>query len=81
MISIIFEKDINIDRKKEKNIVEVITNSIDILSYELSNYELAGADYLLKIKTKNIELLDINKIDYLYKLGYKIAKEKIKSLI
>ena len=81
VISIIFEKDINIDRKKEKNIVEVITNSIDILSYELSNYELAGADYLLKIKTKNIELLDINKIDYLYKLGYKIAKEKIKSLI
>lgn len=81
VISIIFEKDINIDRKKEKNIVEVITNSIDILSYELSNYELAGADYLLKIKTKNIELLDINKIDYLYKLGYKIAKEKIKSFI
>ncbi len=77
VISIIFEKDINIDRKKEKNIIEVITNSIDILSYELSNYELAGADYLLKIKTKNIELLDISKIDYLYNLGYKTVKEKI----
>lgn len=79
VISIVFEKDINIDRKKEKNIIEVITNSIDILSYELSNYELAGADYLLKIKTENIELLDINKIDYLYELGYKIARETIKS--
>lgn len=80
VISIIFEKDINIDRKKDKNIIEVITNSIDLLSYELSNYELAGADYLLKIKTKNIELLDINKIDYLYNLGYKMAKEKIKDI-
>lgn len=77
VISIVFEKDINIDRKRKKNIIEVITNSIDILSYELSNYELAGADYLLKIKTKNIELLDVSKIDYLYKLGYKVAKKII----
>lgn len=77
VISIVFEKDINIDRKRKKNIIEVITNSIDILYYELSNYELAGADYLLKIKTKNIELLDVSKIDYLYKLGYKVAKKII----
>lgn len=75
VISIVFEKDINTNRKKEKNIIDVIANSIDLLSYELSNYELAGADYLLRIKTKNIELLDISQIDYLYELGYKIAKE------
>lgn len=81
VISIVFEKDINTNRKKEKNIIDVIANSIDLLSYELSNYELAGADYLLKIKTKNIELLDVSQIDYLYKLGYKIAKETIKKLI
>lgn len=81
VISIVFEKDINTNRKKEKNIIDVIANSIDLLSYELSNYELAGADYLLKIKTKNIELLDVSQIDYLYKLGYKIAKETIKRLI
>ena len=52
---------------------------MDILSYELSNYELAGADYLLSIKTENIELLDISKIEYLYKLGYNIAKKMIKN--
>ena len=79
VISVIFEKEISINRKKERNIINNISNSIDILSYELSNYELAGADELLKIKTKNIELLDINKIDYLYELGYKVAKEKIKN--
>ncbi|MBO5479263.1 MAG: patatin-like phospholipase family protein [Clostridia bacterium] len=80
VISVVFEKEINTDRSNKKNIINVINNSIDILSYELSNYELAGADYLLKIKTKNIELLDINKINYLYKLGYEIAKEKINEI-
>lgn len=80
VISIIFEKEINSCRKNKKNIINVINNSLDILSHELSNYELDGADYLLKIKTKNIELLDISKIDYLYKLGYKITKEKISEI-
>lgn len=43
----------------------------------MSNYELVGADYLLKIRTENIELLDTSKIDKLYELGYKKTKEKI----
>lgn len=80
VICIVFEKEINTNRNNKKNIINVISNSIDILSYELSNYELAGADYLLKIKTKNIDLLDINKIDYLYRIGYQTAKEKIKEI-
>ena len=80
VISIVFEKDIDVN-KKDKNIVDVISRSIDLLSYELSNYELAGADYLLKIKTKNINLLDVNKIDYLYNIGYKIAKKEIEKII
>lgn len=80
VISVVFEKEVNTNRSKKKNIINVISNSIEILSHELSNYELAGADYLLKIKTKNIELLDISKIDYLYQLGYKIAKEKMNEM-
>lgn len=79
-ISVVFEKEININRNKEKNIINVINNSINLLSYELSNYELEGADYLLKIKTKNIELLDVNKINYLYNIGYKTAKEKMSEI-
>lgn len=78
VISIVFEKDINID-KKNTNIINVISRSIDLLSYELSTYELAGADYLLKIKTKNIDLLDTSKIDYLYNMGYEITKKEIKN--
>ncbi|MCI8352266.1 MAG: hypothetical protein HFJ58_01385 [Clostridia bacterium] len=79
VISIVFEKDIDTS-KKNKNIIDVISRSIDLLSYELSTYELAGADYLLKIKTKNINLLDINKIDYLYNIGYKITKKEIEKI-
>lgn len=78
VISVIFEKE-----KKERdynNVIDVISNSLDILSHELSTYELAGADYLLNIKTKDVQLLDINKIDYLYNMGYKITKNKINEI-
>lgn len=78
VISVIFEKELK--PKKCKNIVEVITSSIDILSHQLSNYELMGADYLLEIKTKEISLLDTEKIDCLYQRGYMIAKQEINKL-
>lgn len=58
----------------------MVTRAIDLLSFELANYELAGADYLIKIKTKNIELLDVNEIDYLFNLGYEIGKNEIKKI-
>lgn len=78
VISIVFENEIK--KKKEVNIIDVVTKSIDILCHELSNYELEGADYLIKIKTKDIHLLDKKKIDYLYNLGYIETKAKIKEI-
>ena len=55
-----------------------MSSSIGILCHELSNYELEGADFSLEIKPKGkIGLLDTTKIDYLYQLGYKTAKNKI----
>lgn len=70
--------------KENKNIIDVISGSIDLMGQELSNYELEGADYLLKIETVNTSLLDISKMDYLYKKGYETAKRemyKIKNLL
>lgn len=79
VINIVFEGEL-----KEnccKNIIDVVSNSIGILCHELSNYELQGADYLLKIKTKGkIGLLDTSKIDYLYELGYKTVKENMRDI-
>lgn len=77
VISVIFENEIK--KKEEVNIIDVITKSIDILGHELATYELKGADNLIKIKTKDIHLLDKNKIDYLYNLGYIETKRKIKN--
>lgn len=60
------------------NIIEVLERALGILSHELSNYELAGAEELLKIKTKHISLLDWGKIDFLYAKGYNKAKDFIR---
>lgn len=78
VISIIFEKESN--KKCPQNIIDVVGNSLGILSHELLNYEIIGADYLLKIKTNNISLLDMEKIDELFNRGYKTAKLKIKEI-
>lgn len=78
VISIIFQNEI--EKKQKINIFDSISGSIELLCHELSNYELNGADYLLKIKTKNISLLDKSKINYLYQLGYIEAKGKISEI-
>lgn len=78
VISVVFEK--NIKYKKNKNIIDVVSSSIDILSHELSNYELAGAQYLLTIKTEDVALLDFSKIKYLYNIGYETTKKEINKI-
>ena len=77
-ISIIFQNDVQ--EKENMNIIDIISNSIDILCHELSTYELKDADFLVEIETKNIHLLDKKKIDYLYYLGYIEMKAKMKEL-
>lgn len=75
VISVVFENDIS--GNTVNNIIDIIGTSLNILKHELSNYELQGADFLLKIKTKNVGLLDIEKIEELYEIGYKKAKEEM----
>lgn len=78
VISVIFDK--KLDGKCCNNVIEVVNNSMDILSHELLNYEIEGTDYLLKIKIENISLLDMEKIDELYKIGYRATKLKINEI-
>lgn len=78
VISVVFTKDIKYKRKK--NILDVIGGSIDIMGHELSNYELEGADYLLKIHTEDVSLLDASKMEYLYQRGYEEAKRQIRNI-
>lgn len=82
VLNIMFEEEENLDC--DKNLVEVAGSSIGLLCRELSNYEMEGSDLTIRIKSKKIGLLDMNKIDELYELGYKETKKniiKIKELI
>ena len=78
VISIVFEN--NIRNNCCPNIIDVVSNSIGILCHELSNYELEGADYLIKIKTPEISLLDMKQTEALYQFGYVQTKEEIKNV-
>lgn len=71
-----FEEELK--EKKKANIVDAIFDSLSILCHELSTYELHEADYLIKIKTKKVSLLDTSQIDYLYNEGYNQAKKFLK---
>jgi len=67
------------ENKKEKdkiNILDCITGSMGIMMHELYNYEIQGIDYLLNIKTDDIGLLETDKIEELYNIGYKVAKRE-----
>jgi len=79
VICVVFEEELKKDDYID--ILEVVAKAIGILSHELSNYELLGADELIKIKTSHISLLDSSKIDYLYELGYKEGKNSLSKLI
>ncbi len=79
IINIMFEDDD--EQICDKNLVEVAGRSISLLGRELSNYEMEGADIILKIKSKKVGLLDINKMDELYKQGYKQTKKQINKIL
>lgn len=84
VISVVFENEV--DNNCCKNLVDVAFRSFELMGKELSKYELEGADYLIKIKSKKVSLLDISKIDEFFELGYRTTKnfleknkEKIKN--
>lgn len=75
VISVVFRE--KFDKNCCMNIIDVATRSIGLLSKELSNYEWNGTDYLLEIYTEKIGLLDMDKIEELYEIGYETAKKQI----
>ena len=79
VISIIF--DTENDSTCDKNLIEVAGHSISLLCRELSNYEMEGADYVIKIKSEKTGLLDMKKIDELYELGYNQMKKHINKIL
>lgn len=58
----------------------ITQRSISLLCREFSTYELDGANYIVKIRSDKVGLLDMSKIDELYELGYRQTKEKTEEL-
>lgn len=79
VISIMFDDETNYNC--DKNLVEVAGRSIGLLCRELSNYEMEGADYVLKIRSNKVGLLEMKKIDELYELGYEQMKKSIDKIL
>lgn len=61
-----------------KNIINVVGDSIDILCHELAIYELEGIEDIINVEVQDIDLLDYKKIDYLYEKGYLCTKAFLK---
>ena len=78
IISVAFEEEKR--PKKKVNILDCITGSMGIMMHELYNYEIVGIEYLLKINTKDVWLLEIEKMEELYNLGYKTAKKEMNKI-
>ena len=73
VISVVFENEV--DKNCCNNLIDVAFRSFELMCKELSKYEIEGSDYLIKIRSKKVSLLDMNKIDELYQLGYENAKK------
>lgn len=78
VLSVIFQNEIK--TPEERNIINIVTGAIELLSHELSDYEVEGTDFLIKIETKYISLLNYKKLNYIYLKGYEAAKEYIKKI-
>ena len=79
IINVVFKE--NEKESCNRNLIEVATRSIGLLCNELSGYEMTGAENIIEIKSDKVGLLDMSKIDYLYKLGYKETAKKINKFL
>ena len=79
IINVVFKE--NEKESCDRNLVEVATRSIGLLCNELSGYEMTGAENIIEIKSDKVGLLDMSKIDYLYKLGYKETAKNINKFL
>jgi len=70
VISINFDADI-ID--EESNIMDIVMKTLDIMGNKISEKGLEKSDFILTIPSDKTGLLDIEKIDQCYKLGYDTA--------
>ena len=78
VISINFDADV-ID--EESNIMDIVMKTIDIMGNKISEKGLEKSDFILTIPSDKTGLLDIEKIDQCYKLGYDTAISNMEKIL
>lgn len=74
IMSVNFESD-SVDNSYD--IMNIIMKTLDIMGSKLSANSLQKSDFLLTIPTDGTGLIDIDKMDKCYNLGYQTTKENI----
>ena len=62
------------------NLIDVAERAMSLQGRELARYEEKGIDELIEINLKKVSLLDVKKIEELYKIGYIEAKRQLKKI-
>lgn len=78
VISINFEAD-EID--EESNIMDIVMKSLDIMGNKISENSLKNSDFILTVPSDKAGLLDIEKIEKCYKLGYETALKNMEKIL
>ena len=78
VISINFQAD-EID--EESNIMDIVMKSLDIMGNKISEENLQDSDYILTVTCYKAGLLDVEKIEKCYKLGYETAIKNIEKIL
>ncbi len=74
VISINFDAD-TID--EESNVMDIVMKSLDIMGNKISEKGLQNSDLILTVPSDKTGLLDIDKIDKCYSLGYETAMKNM----
>lgn len=78
VISINFDAD-EID--DQSNIMDIVMKSLDIMGNKISEKCLQSSDFILTVPSDKAGLLDIEKIDKCYKLGYETAIKNMDKIL
>lgn len=78
VISINFDADVV---NEESNIMDIVMKTLDIMGNKISEQCLQNSDFILTVPSDKAGLLDIEKIDKCYKLGYDTAIKNIGSIL
>ena len=78
VISIIFDAD-TID--EESNIMDIVMKTLDIMGNKISEKCMEKSDFILTVPSDKAGLLDIEKIDKCYKLGYNTAIQNMPKIL